>query len=388
MASHSVIYSIFLIFAGAALFATLALYARQSMLVAYILLGILVGPWGLKLASDIHVIEQISHVGIIFLLFLLGLNLEPRELLSMLRSATIVTLISSLLFALVGGGIALATGLSQGDALVIGIACMFSSTILGLKLLPTTTLHHQHMGEIMVSILLLQDIIAIAAIILIQGLAEGSGKDALITVAISLPTLIASAFLCSRYILHRLLTRFDGIQEYVFLLTVGWCLSLAVIADQLHLSYEIGAFIGGVSLAISPIARYIAESLRPLRDFFLIMFFFTLGAQFNFGHIEQIILPSVLIAGAMLVLKPYAFGFLFKHQGEQPIIALQAGTRLGQISEFSLLLAVIAHQAGQISDQGSYTIQLATMLTFIASSYWIVVKYPTPISVNEKLRMD
>ena len=94
MGGHGVIYSIFLIFAGAAVVATLALYARQSMLVAYMLLGIIVGPWGLELATDIHVIEQISHVGIIFLLFLLGLSLEPRELLGMLKATTIVTLIS------------------------------------------------------------------------------------------------------------------------------------------------------------------------------------------------------------------------------------------------------------------------------------------------------
>lgn len=386
--SHGVIYSIFLIFAGAAVLATLALYARQSMLVAYMLLGIIVGPWGLELASDIHVIEQISHVGIIFLLFLLGLNLEPQELFRMLRATTIVTLISSLIFASIGATICWLCGLSPKDSLIIGIACMFSSTIIGLKLLPTTALHHQHMGEIMISILLLQDIIAIVAILMLQGLGTGEGWLAIGKLIIALPLLTLGAFAVSKYILHRLLVRFDGIQEYIFLVTIGWCLSLAVLADSLNLSSEIGAFIGGVSLAISPIARFIAESLKPLRDFFLIMFFFTLGAQFNFGAINEVILPASLIAATMLILKPFSYRWLLVRQGERPDIALQSGTRLGQISEFSLLIAVIAVQTGQLSNTGSYTIQLATMLTFMASSYWIVVKLPTPISTNEKLRMD
>jgi len=386
--SHNVIYSIFLIFAGAAVVATIALYARQSMLVAYMLLGIIIGPWGLQLASDIQVIEQISHVGIIFLLFLLGLNLEPRELLSMLRSTTIVTLLSSGLFALVGAGISLLCGLPEKDAVIVGLGCMFSSTIIGLKLLPATALHHQHMGEVMVSILLLQDIIAILVILLLQGLSSGEGWVMAGKLALALPMLVLFAFGISRYVLHRLLCRFDGIQEYIFLVTIGWCLSMAVLAEHLNLSSEIGAFIGGVSLAISPIARFIAESLRPLRDFFLIMFFFTLGAQFNFGEFQDVILPAGLIAASMLILKPLSYKYLLSRQGERPDMALQTGVRLGQISEFSLLIAVIAIQSGQLSERGSYTLQLATMLTFIVSSYWVVIKFPTPISTNDKLRMD
>ncbi len=388
MDSHHVIDTIFLIFAGAAVIATLALYARQSMLVAYMLLGIIVGPWGLQLATDIDIIEQISHVGIIFLLFLIGLSLEPRELIGMLRATTIVTLISSLLFALVGGGIALLCGLPERDALVIGLGCMFSSTIIGLKLLPATALHHQHMGELMISILLLQDIIAILVILLLQGISSGEGWLAAGKLALALPALTVFAFVFSRQVLHRLLLRFDRIQEYIFLLTIGWCLSMAVLAESLNLSYEVGAFVGGVSLAISPIARFIAESLRPLRDFFLIMFFFTLGAKFNFGQVQHVILPAGLIAAAMLVLKPLSYRWLLIRQNERPDIARQSGVRLGQISEFSLLIAALAIKTGQLSQHGAYTLQLATMLTFIVSSYWVVVKFPTPISTDDKLRMD
>ena len=105
MDQDPIVQSIFLIFAGAALLATVALYARQSLLVAYILLGVLLGPWGAGLVGDPAVIKQAAHIGIMFLLFLLGLDLQPQELLRTLRESTLVTLISSLVFAGVGFGL-------------------------------------------------------------------------------------------------------------------------------------------------------------------------------------------------------------------------------------------------------------------------------------------
>ncbi|EDY87095.1 sodium/hydrogen antiporter [gamma proteobacterium HTCC5015] len=387
---QDIVFSIFIIFAGAAVFATLALAVRQSLLVAYMVLGFLVGPYALGWASDIQTIENISHIGIIFLLFLLGLNLELRGLLVMMRSATIVTLLSAISFALVGTALANAFGFRWIDSLLIGLCCIFSSTIIGLKLLPTTALHHQHMGEIIVSVLLLQDVLAIIALIVIQGSAQGEAAQgmALLKLALSLPALVLVAFVASRYILQNLLARFDRIQEYIFLLTVAWCLTMAELANYWGLSYEIGAFVGGVSLAISPIARYIAEHLKPLRDFFLVMFFFSLGAQFNPTMFAEVALPAGLLAVLLMLFKPWVFAKLLKRQGERQEIAVQAGTRLGQVSEFSLLIAVIAVQAGVMSDSASYVVQLSTLITFVVSSYWIVHKYPTPVSTNERLRMD
>ena len=161
MLDDPIIFSIFLIFTGAAILAGLALFARQSLLVAYIVLGGLLGPWGLSLVDDASIIQQIGHIGIIFLLFLLGLNLQPAQLLHMFRKAIVVTVASSLSFAIAGFLVSRAFGFLLTECLLIGAAMMFSSTIIGLKLLPTTALHHRHVGQVMISILLLQDIIAI-----------------------------------------------------------------------------------------------------------------------------------------------------------------------------------------------------------------------------------
>jgi len=389
MPDHSIIFSIFLIFTGAAILAALALFARQSLLVAYILLGGLAGPWGMQLVTDASVIQQIGHIGIIFLLFLLGLNLQPSQLARMFREALVVTAVSSLIFCTAGYFIGRIFGFSLFESLTIGAVMMFSSTIIGLKLLPTTALHHRHMGQVMVSILLLQDILAIVILIFLEEFWHSAiewQQIGILTLAI--PALITVAFLFERYILQPLIQRFDTIQEYVFLTAIGWCLGMAQLAETAGLSYETGAFIAGVALATNPISLFIAESFKPLRDFFLIMFFFSLGASFNFTELMNVFIPAAVIATVMLAAKPLVFSKLLLYSGEQKKLSVEAGVRLGQVSEFSLMIAVLALNAGAISTRTSYVIQATTLLTFIASSYLIMLNYPTPIAVNAKLRRD
>ena len=389
MHGDEILHAVFWIFTGAALLSALALYARQSLLVAYIVLGGVLGPWGLNVVSDTETVQGIGHVGIIFLLFLLGLNLHPQKLLHMLREATYVTLVSSLLFALLGGLVAWWSGFDAVESLLIGAVMIFSSTIIGLKLLPTTELHHRRMGEIMISVLLLQDIIAIAILLLLEGLAKGAmpWSEAVVFV-ISLPVISAVAYLCQKYVLMRLIQRFDTIKEYVFLLAVGWCIGLAQLASALGLSYEIGAFIAGVALATSPISFYIAENLKPLRDFFLIMFFFSLGASFELPMLPQVLVPALILALVVLVIKPLVFKTLLLREGERENMSWQIGTRLGQMSEFALLIAVLAVDAEVIGGRASYLIQATTLFTIIVSSYVIMLRYPTPIAVSDRLRRD
>jgi len=390
MHNGSVFYTIFLIFAGAAVFSTFVLYTRQSLLVAYILLGAVLGPWGFKLVSDVSTVQQVGDMGIVFLLFLLGLHLQPQNLVHMLRKITWIAVVSSLLFAMVSYLIGRWFGLNNIESCVLGASMMFSSTIIGLKLLPTTILHHQHTGEVMISVLLMQDVIAIIILILINGAQEGGAFsfNDLILVCVALPALTLFAFAFERYILVKLLARFDRTQEYVFLLSIGWCLGMSVLASVIGLSEDIGAFVAGVALASSPISLYIAESLKPLRDFFLVMFFFTIGATFNFGFAAQVVIPACLLALLMLVIKPYLFQYLLTRSGEKKAVAKEVGLRLGQASEFSLLVANIALSTKIISEVASNLIQATTILTFIVSSYLVVLKYPTPIALSDKMRKD
>lgn len=385
---NSIIFSIFLIFTGAAILSTLALYTRQSLLVAYMLIGVLLGPWGLGLIADATVIRQIGDVGIIFLMFLLGLNLQPQNLWHLFRKITWIAVVSSVVFGLIGFFIGQLFNFTMMESVVIGGAMMFSSTIIGLKLLPTTILHHQHTGEMMISILLMQDLLAIIFLLIIHASVGGLKIVDLGLITLSLPVLIVFAFVFERYVLIKLFSRFDRVREYMFLIAIGWCLGVSEIASMMGLSREVGAFIAGVSIASSPIALYIAESLKPIRDFFLVMFFFAVGASFNIQFFPEIALPAILLGAILLLVKPATFRLLLGSVHESKHVAWEVGVRLGQSSEFSLLIGYLAAASGIIGAAASNLIQAATMLTFVASSYIVVLKYPTPMASSDKLRRD
>jgi len=307
----------------------------------------------------------------------------------MMRKATLITLGTSLVFAALGLSVALSFGYSLGESLLVGVAMTFSSTIIGLKLLPTRTLHHQHTGEIIISILLLQDLLAIAVLLLLEGLGgRGSSLQGLGLLIVTLPLLLGFAYLVARYVLVPLIRKFDKIREYIFLTAIGWCLGISQIAAFMGLSYAIGAFIGGVALATSPIALYIADSLKPLRDFFLVLFFVSLGAGFDLGMLGAVLLPTLLLGVALMAIKPWVFRGFLQWAGERPRIAMEVGVRLGQVSEFALLIAVLAEQNQLIGKEASYLVQATTLLTFIASTYYLVLTYPTPVAISDRLRRD
>lgn len=386
--TKTILFIIFIIFSGAAVLSTIALFTRQSLLVAYIVLGALFGPWGLMYVDDPQLIMQIGEVGIMFLLFLLGLHLQPQNLVQMLSKVTWLSLVSSIVFILTAYGITVWFGYSSIEGLVVGAALMFSSTIIGLKLLPTTILHHQHTGEVMISVLLMQDLLAILVLLILHGSQEEFSLVDTGLVLISLPTLMLVAFLTEKYILSWLFNKYDQIQEYIFMLSVGWCLGMSELSGQLGLSQEIGAFIAGVALASSPISLFIAESLKPLRDFFLVLFFFSIGAGFNFNYLGVVLLPATILAAVFLVLKPLCYSLLLRGIGEQKKVSNEVGLRLGQASEFSLLVASLAAGFSIISDMANYLVQATTIITFVVSSYIIVFIYPTPMGLTEKMRQD
>jgi len=388
MAFQNIIFEFVLIFAGAAIFATAFLYLKQPVILAYIALGITAGPWGLGVIKDAEHIEKISHVGVILLLYLLGINLKPDRLYHLFSKTAVVTLLTSLIFLFAVTAAALVFGFSFIESLIIGAALMFSSTIISLKLIPTTALHHRHTGEMMTSVLLMQDVIAILLIVMLTG---GQGDDVIVTIVmlfIKLIMLAVIAYGLVKYVINNLFLRFDIIQEYTFLLALGWGLLGAGVAESIGLSYEMGAFIAGVAFASSPVSMIVAERLKPLRDFFLILFFFSIGAQFNYLVTQQVLFAGISIALLIVILKPLVFKQGFQLIGEDKKFSMELGARLGQGSEFSLLVSYSALAAGLIEARASYLIQMVVIISFILSTYWVVYRYRTPISSSESNRMD
>ncbi|MBT7411147.1 MAG: hypothetical protein HN826_15720 [Methylococcales bacterium] len=144
----------------------------------------------------------------------------------------------------------------------------------------------------------------------------------------------------------------------------------------------------GVCIAISPISLVISEKLKPLREFFLILFFFAVGANFDFGLASEVVISGLIIGATVIILKPYVFEKAFLQSGESPLISKELSLRLGQGSEFALFIAYTALHNGQIIKQTSSVIQVVVLLSFIFSTYIVMSNYDSPISADSSERRD
>ena len=384
-------YSVFLIYFGAAVLATIALFTRQVLPVVYIVLGALIGPGGLQLIPDVNLVEDLAYIGIIFLLFLLGLDLYPQKLLKIFKEVTPITLCTSVIFFIAGFTVAYLFGFTTIEAVITGIASGFSSTIIGIKLLPTTALHHRHLGELVIGILLLQDLLALIALVVIPELGKPSGFQLNLMSfrpIIVLPIFVVLAFLLEYFVIRKIMHKFEQIREYIFLITISWCLAQGQLANYVGLTHEIGAFVAGIAIAASPIARYIAERLYAIRDFFMVLFFVAIGAHFDNSAFVEVLAPAAVLVAVMLVLKPIVFRFFLVRFKETASTAREVGFRLGQLSEFSILIVFLAISAGIIGNSAANFLIVATVFTFVGSSYLVVFQFPTPVAVSDKLRRD
>ena len=243
----------------------------------------------------------------------------------------------------------------------------------------------------MIALLLFQDLLAIIVLVVMESLGGQAGSLSWQSISrplLALPLLAVVSWVSVRFVLFTLIKRFDRYHEYIFLLSIGWCLGLAELAVWMGLSAEIGAFIAGISIASSPIAQYIAISLKPLRDFFLVVFFFSVGSGLDVAALPQVILPATVMAAALLLLKPVLFHVLVRGVCDEPKLAWNLGFRLGQCSEFALLIAFLGLSNGLLTIPAATLIQATTVMTLLVSSYWVVLTLPTPIAIREELRRD
>ena len=386
--------SIAIVYIGAAVLTAAALYARQPLLIVYILLGMIIGPHGIGIITNAELLQEIGEFGIMFLLFIVGLDLPPNRLKHMFGSSVLVAIATALIFFVLGFVVMLAFGFSLVDGIVVGIASGFSSTLIGLKLLPTNVLHHRHTGDVVISQLLIQDLIAIIALIVIGGLAVASEADAMslplrlgVIFGIA-PLLGLLAFLGVTHLIKPLFVKFGAISEVIDMIGIGWCFAFAFLATAIGLTPEIGAFIAGISLANLRIAQVEAERFRPIRDFFLVLFFFSIGGGIELLSIFQYLLPITALVLIFVLVKPLVFRVLLSLTGEQPAISREIGFRLGQTGEFSLLVVHLAAGTVLVSESASLILTSATVASLCVSTYIVVRQFPNPIAIDPRLRRD
>jgi Kef-type K+ transport system membrane component KefB len=150
----------------------------------------------------------------------------------------------------------------------------------------------------------------------------------------------------------------------------------------------VGAFVAGVAMARGKIALVLSERLKPLRDFFLMFFFFVLGTRLNLFSLKDIWLHAVVLALLVVALRPVYLRWLFRKTGEEPAFAREIGFRMGQASEFGLIVVAGALDSGRLSGEVSQLVQLTTMLTMVISSYVVVFRFATPIGFRAGLQKD
>jgi len=382
--------------------AVAAHYLRQPLIVAYLAAGVLFGPNSpvpaLRLVSQVEFVQGTGGLGLVLLLFLLGLVLHPGRLLRIFRQASLVTLCSASVFFLVGVGVTVAVtrlapgtyDLTLGQALFIGCTTAFSSTLLVVKLLPTRRLHESAVGTLAIGVLIVQDVLAIVILLVMAAVSFGGAGPGLgIGWRLALGVgMLGAAFPVERYLLSRLMRRIDKYPELMFVVSLAWCFALAAGADLLGFSREIGAFVAGLALARSPVSLYIWEKVVPVRDFFIVLLFFSLGAMVDTrsSDLGPVLLLSGLLALILVLLKPYLFQFALRVARAEPALAEEAGWRLGQCSEFGLVIAFLARSQGLIGTQAFDLILVTTLLSFLASTYIVVLKYPSPLGVTSRMQ--
>lgn len=270
---HNLFLSLSMIVVLSALLAWLASRIKQPIFLGYLVCGILAGPLGLGFITEVELVSNISQIGVTLLLFLAGLVLHPSRLRQLFRSISVLTAISALVNFLLVFGITRFMGFTGKESAIASAALMFSSTILVIKLMPTTTLHQKHMGATAIAVLIAQDIIAVMVLLFISAEGEGNLLVQGILLQVKAAVLIVIAALVEQYVVRKMMHQAERYREVVFMLCLGWCLGMAAIANEMGLSAEIGAFLAGVTMARSPFSRFLSEELKLIRDFFLMFFF-------------------------------------------------------------------------------------------------------------------
>ena len=362
-----------LIIVVAAVVAFIMRWIGQPQIIGYIVTGIIVGPAVFHITKSPDTLALFADLGIALLLFIIGLGLNPQTLREVSRTATVVGAIQVGVITALGWLIGSHMGLSGTTAAFLGVSLAFSSTIIILKILSDKHEQSRLYGKIAISVSLVQDIIAIVLVVLTSA---GNSKSLALGSAIVLAIKGGIIGFVLYWVSMRLLPKWHKFisdsQEFLFLFAIAWGLGSAALFQKIGLSSEIGALLAGICLAAQPYAQEISSRLRPLRDFFVIVFFIALGAQLNLHHIGSmlgVIIVSVIIA---IIIKPLVAMALMGFLGYTKRTSFKTSVALAQVSEFSIVLVLLAEKRGLIDASAVTAITFIALVSIAASSYLII----------------
>lgn len=344
---------------------------KQPLIIGYILTGLILGPYVLGVFKSSESVSIFSEMGIAILLFVVGLHLNPKELKYYGNKILILGFGQIFITAILGYLLALRFNFSLIASLYIALGVTFSSTIVVLKLISDKKELERLYGKIDIAVLLLQDIMAALVLIFLGSFSQGTNSLYILELVIKGLGLTLGMTLVTTYILPKLASFFAKSQEYLFLFSLAWGFGIASLFHELGFSIEIGALIAGVALSVTPYNQEISTRLRPLRDFFTVIFFIYLGSKIVLSALGSVIVPTVVFFFFIVLVKPLIIMILGGLLGYTKRTYFLSGTSLAQISEFSMILALVGIKNGHLDEGGLSMLTFLGMFSILISSYYI-----------------
>jgi Kef-type K+ transport system membrane component KefB len=364
----------------AATVGALAVRLRQPLIVAFILVGMLVGPSAIGLVEAHGEIDLLAQLGITILLFVVGLKLD-LHLVRNLGPVALATGLGQLAFTILFGYlIARGLGIEHVTALYVAIALTFSSTIIIVKLLSDKREIDSLHGRISMGFLIVQDIAVVIAMVMMSAYGAGGGEEALGLAALMLVLKMGAMLLVlaalMKYVLPRLLHLLANSTELLLVFAIAWGAALASLGDMAGFSKEVGAFLAGFSLASTNYREAISSRLTSLRDFLLLFFFIDLGSKLELGTLGSAIPEAMALSIFVLIGNPLIVLAIMGYMGYRKRTGFLAGLTVAQISEFSIVFAALGVSLGHISIEAVGLITLVGLVTITASTYMILYSHP------------
>ncbi|OGE12157.1 hypothetical protein A3G14_01145 [Candidatus Curtissbacteria bacterium RIFCSPLOWO2_12_FULL_38_9] len=347
---------------------------KQPLILAYITAGILISVFGVFREVDKNFLEPLSNFGIAFLLFLVGIELKLEDL-KYIGKAAIFTGFGQIVFtALIGFIIISALGFSMIAAAYMAIAITFSSTVIIIKLLTEKHDLQSLYGKIVVGFLLVQDFVAILALMVLSGFSDGQAPSlgGIFWILVKGFLLVVFTYIVTRYLLKTVFKLTSTSVELLFVSAIAWAFLLSALAEAAGFSIAIGAFLAGVAIASSPYRIQISARVKPLRDFFIIIFFILLGASLSTGIVGLVPSQIIILSLFILIGNPLVVIAIMLTLGFRNRTSFLASVTVAQISEFSLILMAVGSSLGHVTSAHVALVAAVGMVTITLSSYLIL----------------
>ncbi|MDY6776521.1 MAG: cation:proton antiporter [Candidatus Nanohaloarchaea archaeon] len=386
MAGESILFDVGVIILSATVLATAAKFLRQPLLAAYILAGILIGPEVLGIVQNTGIIRMFAELGVAFLLFMVGLELDLSRLREV-RSVVLGAALTEVLFLFsLGYFVMYLLGFRGFDAIYIGLFIAFNSTAVLVKILSDSgdleTLH----GRIILGILLVEDVLVVMVLSIMSSLSD-PGLHILVASLVQGAGLFALAIVLSNYIVPHFFRLVEDSHELIFLASLSVLFAFVGAAVETGFSTAVGGFLAGISLTAFPYNVEIAERARTLRDFFVTIFFVSLGMLVSIESLYRLLVPFLILLFVVTTFKPFFVSLMVSLFRYGKRTSFYTGSSLSQISEFSMVLALLGLSLGHIG-KGIFSLVTALMVVSITGTSYILKYQKTLYGFFERFMFE